>query len=173
MKPLLSRLDAVLIDVRFAPTSRHLEWRKNYLQLLLKEKYRHVPQLGSRTFREGKSSIQNLDLGTQADAVAGEFANVNARSKHLNDVSDNPSTEEDFCKKIQFEMKNESSLEAVPRKPENTNPVGENSINITSVDNEKTSWLKSKKRSDMTHPPRICRMKSRLECGRKTDDDRL
>ena len=63
LKPLLTTLDAVLIDVRLVPTSRHLEWRKNYLQLLLKERYRHIPQLGSRTFREGKAAIQNLGLG--------------------------------------------------------------------------------------------------------------
>ena len=63
LKPLLTRLTAVLIDVRLTPTAPHLEWRKNYLQLLLKERYRHIPQLGSRAFREGAPMIQNLALG--------------------------------------------------------------------------------------------------------------
>lgn len=62
---LLDFLDAVLIDVRFAPSSgKRIEWRKDYLRLLLKNRYRHVPHLGNRLSREtGASSIQNLSLG--------------------------------------------------------------------------------------------------------------
>lgn len=60
---LLDSLDAVLADIRFAPHSRHLEWRKNYLQLLLKYRYRHVPQLGNRKYKEGSIQIHNLELG--------------------------------------------------------------------------------------------------------------
>ena len=60
---LLDSLDAVLADIRFAPHSRHLEWRKNYLTLLLKHRYRHVPQLGNRKYREGGIQIHNLELG--------------------------------------------------------------------------------------------------------------
>lgn len=60
---LLDSLDAVLADIRFAPHSRHLEWRKNYLTLLLKHRYRHVPQLGNRRYREGGIQIHNLELG--------------------------------------------------------------------------------------------------------------
>lgn len=63
LKPLLNDLDAMLIDIRFYPNSRTIQWRKEYLQLLLKEKYRHVVHLGNRTFREGKISIQNMELG--------------------------------------------------------------------------------------------------------------
>ena len=38
-------------------------WRQIYLKTLLREKYYHLPHLGSRIFREGKAQIQNLDLG--------------------------------------------------------------------------------------------------------------
>jgi uncharacterized protein (DUF488 family) len=61
---LLSSLDAVLIDIRFTPSDSSLRWGREYLKLLLKNKYLHVPHLGSRTSgHEGKFSIQNLDLG--------------------------------------------------------------------------------------------------------------
>jgi hypothetical protein len=60
---LLEHLDAVLIDIRFSPYSKDLVWTKNYLSLLLKRRYRHIPQLGNRAFRDGKIQIQNLELG--------------------------------------------------------------------------------------------------------------
>jgi uncharacterized protein (DUF488 family) len=63
LKPMLDRLNAVLIDVRFSPTSEIMRWRQIYLKTLLREKYHHLPQLGNRAFREGRISIQNLDLG--------------------------------------------------------------------------------------------------------------
>ncbi len=63
LKPLLNALDAVLVDVRFSPTSEIMRWRQIYLKALLREKYHHLPHLGSRAFREGKAKIQNLDLG--------------------------------------------------------------------------------------------------------------
>ncbi len=63
LKPLLDALDAVLVDVRFSPTSEIMRWRQIYLKALLRGKYYHVPQLGNRSFREGKAQIQNLDLG--------------------------------------------------------------------------------------------------------------
>ena len=74
LKPLLDALDTVLVDVRFSPTSEIMFWRQVYLKTLLREKYHHVPQLGNRTFREGKAQIQNLDLGIK---VLGSF-NQNA-----------------------------------------------------------------------------------------------
>lgn len=63
LKPMLDALDAVLVDVRFSPTSEIMRWRQIYLKTLLRGKYYHVPQLGSRAFRENKAQIQNLDLG--------------------------------------------------------------------------------------------------------------
>ena len=63
LKPLLNKLDAVLVDVRFSPTSEIMRWRQIYLKTLLREKYHHIPHLGCRIFREGKAQIQNLDLG--------------------------------------------------------------------------------------------------------------
>jgi len=62
---LLDFLDADLIDIRFAPmNSKPIQWRKDYLRMLLKDRYRHIPHLGNRLSREsGKPSIQNLSLG--------------------------------------------------------------------------------------------------------------
>lgn len=63
LKPLVNALDAVLVDVRFFPTSEMMRWRQIYLNALFREKYHHVAQLGSRAFRERGKQIQNLDLG--------------------------------------------------------------------------------------------------------------
>lgn len=60
---LLDFHEAVLADIRFAPHSRHLEWRKNYLTLLLKHRYRHVSHLGNRNYKTGGIQIHNLELG--------------------------------------------------------------------------------------------------------------
>ena len=63
LKPLLEMLDAMLIDIRFAPFSRIFHWRKVYLKALLGERYRHIANLGNRTYKEDKVTIQNLELG--------------------------------------------------------------------------------------------------------------
>lgn len=63
LKPMLDALDAVLVDVRFSPTSDIMRWRQIYLKTLLRDNYHHVAQLGSRAFRERGNQIQNLDLG--------------------------------------------------------------------------------------------------------------
>lgn len=62
---LLDFLDADLIDIRFAPVNAaQIQWRKDYLQLLLGERYRHVPSLGNRAAKgAANSSIQNLSVG--------------------------------------------------------------------------------------------------------------
>jgi uncharacterized protein (DUF488 family) len=65
LKPMLSALDAVLGDVRFAPTSQILHWRQMYLKVLLGRKYLHIPNLGNRTYKEDKITIQNLQLGVE------------------------------------------------------------------------------------------------------------
>ena len=60
----LSELDAILVDIRFAPPAQPLKWSKNYLKLLLGKKYLHVPALGDRaTEKATNPSIQNLALG--------------------------------------------------------------------------------------------------------------
>jgi uncharacterized protein (DUF488 family) len=61
---LLDFYDAVLADIRFAPVSRHLQWTKNYLALMLKERYRHVAALGNRNYKTpGAIQIHNLEIG--------------------------------------------------------------------------------------------------------------
>lgn len=63
LKPLLERLDAQLVDVRFSPSNKPVQWSKGYLGLLLKRKYQHFPALGLREIAPGKFAIQNLTLG--------------------------------------------------------------------------------------------------------------
>ena len=65
LKPMLDALGAVLVDVRFSPTSELMRWRQIYLKTLLREKYHHILQLGNRAFWEGRNHIQNLELGIQ------------------------------------------------------------------------------------------------------------
>jgi hypothetical protein len=62
---LLDYYDAILADIRFAPVSRHLQWTKNYLSLMLKERYRHVAALGNRNYKTpgGAIQIHNLEIG--------------------------------------------------------------------------------------------------------------
>lgn len=65
LRPLLDALGAVLIDIRFAPYSQVLQWRQIYLKVLLGSKYLHIPNLGNRTDKEAKITIQNLRLGLE------------------------------------------------------------------------------------------------------------
>lgn len=60
---LVSNLGAMLADIRFAPVSELFEWRRDYLKILLKEKYRHVSAFGNRTYRENKITIHNFNMG--------------------------------------------------------------------------------------------------------------
>ena len=65
LRPMLDVLDAVLVDIRFAPYSQVLHWRQIYLKVLLGSKYLHIPNLGNRTYKEDKITIQNLGLGLE------------------------------------------------------------------------------------------------------------
>jgi uncharacterized protein (DUF488 family) len=65
LKPMLEALEAMLVDIRFAPYSRVFHWRKVYLKSLLGEKYRHIPNLGNRTYKEDRITVQNLKLGVE------------------------------------------------------------------------------------------------------------
>ena len=65
LRPMLDALDAVLVDIRFAPYSQVLHWRQIYLKVLLGSKYLHIPNLGNRTYKEDKITIQNLQLGLE------------------------------------------------------------------------------------------------------------
>lgn len=63
LPPLLDRLEAVLIDIRLSPPTRPIVWSREYLKLLLKNRYLHVAALGNRSFKEGQAAVQNLGLG--------------------------------------------------------------------------------------------------------------
>jgi hypothetical protein len=63
LKPLLERLDAQLVDIRFSPSDKPVQWSKGYLHLLLKRNYQHFPALGLREIAPNKFAIQNMTLG--------------------------------------------------------------------------------------------------------------
>jgi uncharacterized protein (DUF488 family) len=65
LKPMLESLDAILVDIRFVPYSQIFRWRQMYLKALLNRKYLHIPNLGNRTYKENKITIQNLKLGME------------------------------------------------------------------------------------------------------------
>jgi hypothetical protein len=64
---LLTFYDGVLADIRFGPHSRHLQWTKTYLALMLKNRYRHVSALGNRNYKTqgGAIQIHNLEIGVR------------------------------------------------------------------------------------------------------------
>ena len=63
LKPLLTTLDAVLVDIRLSPNSEVMFWQQIYLKTLLREKYLHIPQLGNRAHQGNKATIHHLELG--------------------------------------------------------------------------------------------------------------
>ncbi|HRH46983.1 MAG TPA: hypothetical protein PKY82_35380 [Pyrinomonadaceae bacterium] len=63
LKPLLEWLDAILIDIRFAPFSRQQHWQKDFLQEILRSRYYHVQNLGNKAYKEGRIEILNLESG--------------------------------------------------------------------------------------------------------------
>ena len=66
LKPLVERLGAILVDIRFAPYSEVMFWRRVFLKTLLGNKYLHIANLGNRNFKERENiSIQNLSLGLE------------------------------------------------------------------------------------------------------------
>jgi uncharacterized protein (DUF488 family) len=83
LKPMLEALDALLIDIRFVPHSEILHWRKMYLKVLLGRRYLHVVNLGNRTFREQKITIQNLNLGLETVLNLKENAVLMCGCEHL------------------------------------------------------------------------------------------
>lgn len=66
LKPLVERLDAKLVDIRFSPYSQVMVWRQVYLKALLGGRYLHILNLGNRSYQEkDKITIQNLRLGIE------------------------------------------------------------------------------------------------------------
>jgi hypothetical protein len=53
LKAELTRLGALLLDIRYSPHSRRPEWNRSALRDLLGDDYRHEPALGNRNYRDG------------------------------------------------------------------------------------------------------------------------
>jgi hypothetical protein len=82
---LLTFHGAVLADIRFAPRSRHLQWTKNYLSLMLKDRYRHVPALATviiRTMtRRFRFTISKSVCGSSNPGTRTSFCFAPARNR--------------------------------------------------------------------------------------------
>jgi uncharacterized protein (DUF488 family) len=61
--------NAVVCDIRYAPFSRHPQWRKHQLVQLLGARYQHVRALGNRNYKSGGPIIlSDYETGKQAIA---------------------------------------------------------------------------------------------------------
>lgn len=71
LRALVTRLGAVLFDIRFSPRSRVPRWEKGALVELLGADYRHLPALGNTNYRE-RAEIRIADLEGGLAAVLEE-----------------------------------------------------------------------------------------------------
>lgn len=60
---LAEQLDAIVADIRFSPRSRVPHWNSGRLARLLGDRYRHLPALGNRSYKDGPIEIVDLDAG--------------------------------------------------------------------------------------------------------------
>jgi hypothetical protein len=61
-KQAVTDLKAVVIDIRFNPTSKLLEWTKSHLEHELGANYRHVGALGNKNFADQTMPIEIADM---------------------------------------------------------------------------------------------------------------
>jgi uncharacterized protein (DUF488 family) len=64
----LGALQAVLVDIRFAPHSRNPAFRKAHLQAQLGARYVHVQVLGNRNYQGGPIAIVDYPTGLRTIA---------------------------------------------------------------------------------------------------------
>ena len=61
--------NAVVCDIRYAPASRHPQWRKHQLAQLLGARYQQVQALGNRNYKSGGPvALADYDIGKQVIA---------------------------------------------------------------------------------------------------------
>jgi uncharacterized protein (DUF488 family) len=61
--------NAVVCDIRYAPASRHPQWRKHQLAQLLGARYQQVQTLGNRHYKSGGPvALADYDTGKQVIA---------------------------------------------------------------------------------------------------------
>lgn len=63
LQALAEHLDAVVVDIRFSPSSRSPDWTAGRLQKRLGERYRHLPALGNRNYQGGPLEFVDLEAG--------------------------------------------------------------------------------------------------------------
>jgi len=63
LQTLAEKLNAVVVDIRFSPRSRIPDWSGGRLQNLLGDRYRHLPSLGNRNYRDGPVEFVDLAAG--------------------------------------------------------------------------------------------------------------
>lgn len=59
----IRKMGAVLVDVRYKPSSRDHQWRKPYLVRLLGKQYRHMKSLGNRNYKSGPIRLDEPEMG--------------------------------------------------------------------------------------------------------------
>ena len=67
-----AELGAIVVDVRFSPSSRAPQWRQGYLQKLLGDRYVHAPELGNRNYRGSTIEIADLPAGLARIEALGQ-----------------------------------------------------------------------------------------------------
>ena len=66
IKRILQALDAVLVDIRFAPHSRNPEFRKAHLEAALGSRYVYLRAFGNRNYKGGPVAIVDYEAGRAA-----------------------------------------------------------------------------------------------------------
>lgn len=69
IKEIVERLDAILLDIRFAPRSRVPRWaKKNLITLIGEDRYQHLKALGNVNYKSG-GPIQFVDFEAGRAAI--------------------------------------------------------------------------------------------------------
>ena len=72
LQRIAERLDATVIDIRFAPFSRNPVWARDGLRNVLGNRYRHVHDLGNRNYRDTSLPIEILNLESGAQQIQND-----------------------------------------------------------------------------------------------------
>ncbi len=69
LRHIIEQLDAVLVDIRFAPYSRNPQFRKDALEQALGDRYVYLRAFGNRNYKGGPVALVDYDVGRAALAA--------------------------------------------------------------------------------------------------------
>jgi hypothetical protein len=75
-KQSVERLNAVVFDIRFNPTSKHQDWGQSKLKRELRDRYRHCAALGNKNYLDHTKPIEIADLRLGLEIILKETAPV-------------------------------------------------------------------------------------------------